>query len=73
MVPFKHKIGALARILSVRDYGGAIVFVRTKATAEEVTIELGSRGIMAATISGDVPQRERERLVERIKMVVRNI
>ena len=67
VVPFKHKVGALARVLSVKEYGAAIVFVRTRATAEEVAIELGARGIMAATISGDVPQRERERLVERIK------
>ncbi len=67
VVPFKHKVGALSRVLSVKNYGGAIVFVRTRATAEEVAIELGARGIMAATISGDVPQRERERLVERIK------
>lgn len=67
VVPYKHKIGALSRVLSVKNYGGAIVFVRTRATAEEVAIELGARGILAATISGDVPQRERERLVERIK------
>ncbi|MGP1483580.1 helicase-related protein, partial [Actinomyces naeslundii] len=45
----------------------AIVFVRTKSTAEDVAIELAGRGIQAAAISGDVPQRERERLVERLR------
>ena len=43
------------------------MFVRTKSTAEDVAIELAGRGIQAAAISGDVPQRERERLVERLR------
>ncbi|NDR54678.1 DEAD/DEAH box helicase [Actinomyces sp. 565] len=67
VVPFRHKIGAAARVLAVTDAEAALVFVRTKSTAEDVAIELAGRGIQAAAISGDVPQRERERLVERLR------
>ena len=67
VVPFRHKIGAVARVLAVTDAEAALVFVRTKSTAEDVAIELAGRGIQAAAISGDVPQRERERLVERLR------
>ncbi|WP_103063351.1 DEAD/DEAH box helicase [Actinomyces qiguomingii] len=67
VVPFRHKIGAAARVLAVTEAQAALVFVRTKSTAEDVAIELAGRGIQAAAISGDVPQRERERLVERLR------
>src|SRR5699024_8691729 len=45
----------------------AIVFVRTRAAAEEVGTALVSRGLIAASISGDVPQKEREKIVERLR------
>ena len=67
VVPFRHKIGAVSRVLAVTDAEAALVFVRTKSTAEDVAIELAGRGIQASAISGDVPQRERERLVERLR------
>lgn len=67
VVPFKHKTGALARVLATTDAEAAIVFVRTKGTVEDVSLELSSRGISAAGLSGDVPQKEREKLVERLR------
>ncbi|WP_371152252.1 DEAD/DEAH box helicase [Buchananella felis] len=67
VVPFRHKVGALSRVLATSSARAAIVFVRTKSAAEEVALELGTRGITAAAISGDVPQRERERIVERLR------
>jgi len=67
VVPERHKIGALARVLAVTDAEAALVFVRTRATAEELAIELGSRGVSTAALSGDVAQRDRERLVSRLK------
>ncbi len=67
VVPMRHKTGALARVLAVTDAGAAIVFVRTRQTAEDLGADLVSRGINAATISGDVPQAERERIVERLR------
>lgn len=67
VVPFKHRVGALARILAVSDAEAAIVFVRTRAAAEEVGAALVERGIVAATISGDVAQKDRERIVARLR------
>lgn len=67
VVPFRHKNGALYRVLATSDAEAAIVFVRTRATAEDVTAELTARGIAAAALSSDVPQKERERLVSRLR------
>ena len=76
VVPYKHKIGALSRVLATRaqhikegqeEADAAIVFVRTRADVEEVSLELWGRGFRAAGISGDVAQTERERMVERLK------
>jgi len=67
VVPFRHKTGALARVLATSDAGAAVVFVRTRQTAEEVNDALLQRGVSAAAISGDVPQKERERTIERLR------
>ena len=67
VVPFRHKNGALSRVLATREADAALVFVRTKSTAEEVALDLAARGIQAAALSGDVAQRDRERLVERLR------
>ncbi|WP_246046008.1 DEAD/DEAH box helicase [Rarobacter faecitabidus] len=67
MVPLRHKIGALSRVLITSEADAAIVFCRTRAAAEEVGIELASRGLIAATISGDVAQRDREKIVDRLR------
>nr|WP_239020729.1 DEAD/DEAH box helicase [Nakamurella antarctica] len=67
VVPFRDKVEALARILEVSDADATIVFTRTKDAAETVGSELIAKGISAATISGDVAQRERERIVERLR------
>ncbi|ROS74510.1 DEAD/DEAH box helicase [Cellulomonas sp. PhB143] len=67
VVPFRHKAGSLARVLAVSDADAAIVFVRTRAAADEVGAALVERGITAATISGDVAQKDREKIVERLR------
>ena len=67
VVPFRHRTGALARVLATSDAEAAIVFVRTRAAAEEVGTALVGRGLVAASISGDVPQKEREKIVERLR------
>lgn len=67
VVPYKHKIGALGRVLATRQADAAIVFVRTRMDVEEISIEMASRGFRAAGISGDVAQTERERLVQRLR------
>ncbi|MGY5764347.1 DEAD/DEAH box helicase [Brachybacterium sp. DNPG3] len=67
LVPFRHRTGALSRVLATSEAEAAIVFVRTRAAAEEVGTELVARGHVAAAISGDVPQKEREKIVERLR------
>jgi len=67
VVPPKHKLGALARVLATSDAEAALVFVRTKASAEDIGAALVQRGISASVISGNVPQAERERIVERLR------
>lgn len=67
IVPLRHKKGALYRVLATSSASAAIVFVRTRASAEEVAADLTGRGIAAAALSSDVPQKERERLVERLR------
>ncbi|WP_444665344.1 DEAD/DEAH box helicase [Cellulomonas sp. CW35] len=67
VVPFRHKAGALARVLAVTDADAAIVFVRTRGNAEELGSALVERGVSAAYISGDVAQGEREKIVERLR------
>jgi ATP-dependent RNA helicase DeaD len=67
VVPYRHKTGALARLLATTSAQATIVFVKTRAAAEEVGQALVERGFNCATISGDVPQRERERIVERLR------
>ncbi|MCM0638123.1 DEAD/DEAH box helicase [Cellulomonas wangsupingiae] len=67
VVPYRHKAGALARVLAVSDADAAIVFVRTREAAEEIGNALVQRGIAATHISGDVAQSDRERIVERLR------
>ena len=67
VVPFRHKTGALARVLATSDAEAAIVFTRTRGSAEEVGSALVARGLSAATISGDVAQKDREKIVERLR------
>lgn len=67
VVPFRFKTDALARVLAVWREEGAIVFVRTRAAAEEVATELMQRGVSAAPISGDVAQNEREKIIGRLR------
>jgi len=73
VVPFRHKVGALARVLAVSDAEAAIVFVRTRGAAQEVGSALIERGISAAYISGDVAQGEREKIVERLRSGALNV
>jgi ATP-dependent RNA helicase DeaD len=67
VVPTRLKIEALTRILSLTDAAAAIIFVRTRSAAEEVGRDLAARGINAATISGDIAQAERERIMDRLR------
>ncbi len=43
------------------------MFVRTKGACDEIGAELIARGVSAAAINGDVPQKDREKIVDRLR------
>lgn len=73
VVAERYKVGALCRVLATTEASAALVFVHTRATAEQLALELTARGVHAATLSGDVAQVERERLVERLRSGFLNV
>ncbi len=70
-----QKIMALQPILEIEEPESAIIFVRTKRTASELTSKLQEGGHSVDEYHGDLSQVQRERLVQRfrdgkIKMIV---
>jgi len=59
----EEKQPLLINLLSRIDAHRSIVFVNTKMAAEKVTRSLERQGFTVATLSGDVPQAKRERLL----------
>lgn len=62
-----HKLDALTRILEAEPFDGMIIFVRTKTSTVELAEKLEARGYAAAALNGDIPQNNRERIVEQLK------
>lgn len=62
-----HKIDAMTRLLEVEPYDAVLVFVRTKTDAEDVANKMMARGLACAALHGDIPQRQREKIIERVK------
>ncbi len=62
-----HKLDAMTRLLEVEPYDAVLVFVRTKTAAEELTSKLAARGHACEALHGDIPQKLRERTVDKIK------
>ncbi|MBF0256505.1 MAG: DEAD/DEAH box helicase [Gammaproteobacteria bacterium] len=62
-----HKLDALTRILEVETFEGIILFVRTKTATLELAEKLEARGYAAAALNGDMAQKQREQMVERLK------
>lgn len=62
-----QKPDALCRILSVEEFQGVIVFVRTKTSAEEVSEMLQTQGFKAVAIHGDISQALRERVINQFR------
>lgn len=60
-VPHRAREGALSNLLFAKAPERAIVFVRTKAEADEVARRLAGRGHAARAVHGDLGQRDRER------------
>jgi len=63
----EEKQPLLINLLSRLESHRSIVFVNTRAAAERVTRALERQGFGVATLSGDVPQAKRERLLAKFK------
>jgi ATP-dependent RNA helicase DeaD len=62
-----HKLDALTRILEVEPFDALLMFVRTKIATTELANRLEARGYAAAALNGDMAQKMREQMVERLK------
>ena len=62
-----NKIQALKPILAVEDPESALIFVRTKRTANEINQQLQANGYSVDEYHGDLSQIQRERLVQRFR------
>ncbi|MFZ1797183.1 MAG: DEAD/DEAH box helicase, partial [Dokdonella sp.] len=63
----EEKIPLLLNLLGKLDEHRSIIFINTKAMAERLTRALERNGHRVATLSGDVPQAKRERLLARFQ------
>jgi ATP-dependent RNA helicase RhlB len=66
-VAVEEKISLLLGLLKQADGGRALVFTNTKRAAERVTAYLMGNGHDTALLSGDIPQKKRQHLLERFK------
>ena len=62
-----RKLEALTRILESEESDGVIVFVRTKNATVELADKLTARGFRCDALNGDIPQANREKIVERLR------
>ena len=67
MVSGMHKLDALTRILEVEETDGIIIFSRTKTMTVELAEKLSARGFAADALNGDIPQKMREQIVNKLK------
>ena len=63
----RNKMDVLTRILEAEPFDGMIIFVRTKTATVEVAEKLEARGYAAAALNGDIAQKQREQVVNRLK------
>ena len=63
----EEKLPLLLNLLERAQAHRSIVFVNTKAAAERVSTRLARQGHKVATLSGDVPQKKRQKLLTRFQ------
>lgn len=65
----QNELDLLYRVLTMGEPYLAMIFVNTKQKAEQVTYDLRARGLKVTSIHGDVPARERKRLMRQIQQL----
>ncbi len=63
----REKQIALSRILEAEPIDGVLVFVKTRNTTATVAEHLSQAGLKTAALNGDIPQRQRELIVENLR------
>jgi len=58
---------ALSRILEAEPTDGVLVFVKMRSTTEPLAEHLSRAGLKSAALNGDIPQKQRERIVESLR------
>ena len=66
-VSFDGKAEAIEKILTETGFDRCMVFCNTKSNTERITKFLQMRGIDAACIHGDIPQKKREQVMDRFR------
>ena len=67
MVSGLHKLDALTRILEAEAFDAVLIFVRTRSNTVELAEKLAARGYAAEALNGDIPQKQRERTVDKLR------
>ncbi len=67
MVSGRHKLDALTRILEAEAFNAVLIFVRTKIATEDLAEKLEARGYAATALNGDIAQKQREAIINRLK------
>jgi ATP-dependent RNA helicase DeaD len=62
-----EKQDILARILEIEPFGAVLIFARTKNATTEISENLMARGYAAEALNGDMPQKLREKTVDRLR------
>ena len=62
-----HKLDALTRILEVEPFEAILMFVRTRTATTELAERLEARGYSAGAMNGEMAQKQREQMVQRLK------
>jgi len=62
-----NKLDAITRILENEETDGVIVFVRTKNATVELADRLSARGFRSDALNGDIPQANREKIIDRLR------
>ena len=66
-VPPMARERSLVRLIEIENPAAAIIFCNTKATVHFVTVVLQRFGYDADELSADLPQKDRERVLERLR------
>ncbi|MCY1402018.1 ATP-dependent RNA helicase DeaD [compost metagenome] len=67
MVHADQKAASILRLLEVEQFDALIGFVRTKQATLDIAELLERQGYRAAALNGDIPQAQRERVIESLK------